>query len=256
MKRTLNFKVVWKRFLSASLAALMLASSAIITPASVSASSGSGYEVEIIESESNGFTHPGVGVTKSVLENMRTQVLAKKEPWYSYYQAMTVSSAASKSVTSSHASSSDPAKPASYAFNSQGINSKFIQDGLKAYTQTLMYVVTGEEVYRKNAMDIIRIWSQMDPDQYAYFNDAHIHTGIPLNRMVTAAEILRSASYQDVSLAWTEEDTANFTNHLINPVIETFQHDNNHFMNQHLYRFSVQWQAIFLQTIEKDTMKL
>ncbi|MGG4552754.1 S-layer homology domain-containing protein [Paenibacillus humicus] len=235
MKRTIIFKMAWKRFLLTSLAALMLASCAIITPASVSASPGSGYQVEIIESESNGFIHPGVGVTKSVLENMRTQVLAKKEPWYSYYQAMTVSSAASKTVASGHASSSDPAKPASYAFNSQGINSRFIQDGLKAYTQTLMYVVTGEEVYRKNALDIIRIWSQMDPDQYAYFNDAHIHTGIPLNRMVTAAEILRSTSYQDGSLAWTEEDTANFTNNLINPVIETFQHDNNHFMNQHLY---------------------
>ncbi|MFD3258326.1 S-layer homology domain-containing protein [Paenibacillus lentus] len=235
MKRTINFNMIWKRFLSVSLASLMLASCITIQPVSVSASPGSDYQVEIFESESNGFIHPGIGATKSILENMRTQVLAKKEPWYSYYQAMTVSSAASKTVTSSNASSSDPTKPASYAFNSQGFNSRFIQDGLKAYTQTLMYVVTGEEVYRKNAMDIIRIWSQMDPDQYEYFNDAHIHTGIPLNRMVTAAEILRYTSFQDKSLAWTEEDTANFTNNLINPVIETFQHDNNHFMNQHLY---------------------
>ena len=39
---------------------------------------GSGYTVEINETVTNGFTHPGVGVTKSVLENMRTQVLAKK----------------------------------------------------------------------------------------------------------------------------------------------------------------------------------
>ncbi|WHX47822.1 hypothetical protein QNH46_16955 [Paenibacillus woosongensis] len=102
MKRTLIFKAIWKRFLLTSLAALVLASCAIITPASVSASPDSDYQVEIIESESSGFTHPGVGVTKSILENMRTQVLAKKEPWYSYYQAMTVSSAASKTVASSH----------------------------------------------------------------------------------------------------------------------------------------------------------
>lgn len=126
-------------------------------------------------------------------------------------------------------------KPASDAFNSQGFNSRFIADGLKAYTQALLYVISGDEVYRANAMHIIRIWSQMDPEKYVYFNDAHIHTGIPLNRMVTAAEILRYTSAQTEELKWTEKDVADFTNNLINPVIETFQHTNDRFMNQHLY---------------------
>ncbi|HTG70110.1 MAG TPA: discoidin domain-containing protein [Candidatus Udaeobacter sp.] len=194
-----------------------------------------GFTVEINEKVSNGFTHPGVGVTKAILENMRTQVLAQKEPWYSYYKAMTVSSSASKTVTSSNESSTDPTKPAVYAFDSQGFNSRFIADGLKAYTQALMYYITGDETYRANAMHIIRIWSQMDPAKYKYFTDSHIHTGIPLNRMVTAAEILRYSSYQTEELKWTDKDTADFTNNLINPVIETFQHENNHFMNQHNY---------------------
>ena len=193
------------------------------------------YQVEILETNGNGFIHPGVGLTKAILENARAQIQAKQEPWYSYYQAMLVSNAASKTVVSSNADPNDPAKPASRSFNSQGINSRFISDGLKAYTQALMYYFTGDEVYRRNAMNIIRIWSQMDPGQYVYFTDAHIHTGIPLNRMVTAAEILRYTSYRDPDFAWTEADTRNFTDNLINPVIETFLHDNNHFMNQHLY---------------------
>ena len=130
---------------------------------------GSGYTVEINETVTNGFTHPGVGVTKAILENMRTQVLAQKEPWYSYYKAMTVSSSASKTVTSSNQSSTDPTKPAVYAFNSQGFNPRFIADGLKAYTQALMYYITGDEVYRANAMHIIRIWAQMDPAQIHIF---------------------------------------------------------------------------------------
>lgn len=194
-----------------------------------------GEQVEITETVTNGFIHPGVGLTKTILETMRSEVKAQKEPWYSYYQAMTVSDAASKTVTSSNQSSADPNKPASDAFNSQGFNSRFIADGLKAYTQALMYYITGDETYRANAMHIIRIWSQMDPAKYVYFTDSHIHTGIPLNRMVTAAEILRYTSYRTPELAWTYEDTANFTNNLITPVIETFQHDNNHFMNQHNY---------------------
>ncbi|QYR19338.1 putative Ig domain-containing protein [Paenibacillus sp. sptzw28] len=185
--------------------------------------------------DASGFKHPGVGLTKDILENVRAQVRAQKEPWNTYFNQMLLSAAAAKNVTSSNQSGADPTKPASNAFNSQGFNSRFIADGLKAYTQALLYVITGDEVYRANAMRIIRIWEQMDPAKYVYFTDSHIHTGIPLNRMTTAAEILRYTSTENPSLAWTDKDTADFTNNLINPVIETFQHTNYRFMNQHLY---------------------
>jgi hypothetical protein len=75
----------------------------------------------------------------------------------------------------------------------------------------------------------------MDPAQYAYYTDAHIHSGIPLNRMVAAAEIMRYTSCQTPALAWTDADTAAFTNNLIMPVIEVLEHKNTYFMNQHLY---------------------
>lgn len=194
--------------------------------------------VVIDETVTNGFIHPGVGVTKAILENMREQVIAKKEPWNSYYTAMTKSPYASRSFASNNQTDpSDPTKPRSLDFSSQGYNSRFIADGLRAYTQALMYYITGEEVYRYNAMRLIRTWSRLDPAQYKYFNDAHIHTGIPLNRMVMAAEILRYSHSEglDPDLLWTDADTANFTTNLINPVIDTFQHHNGYFMNQHLY---------------------
>lgn len=185
-----------------------------------------------------GFTHPGIGLTKEVLDNMREQVIAKKEPWYSYYAAMTKSVHASTAFSSANQTdASDPTKPRSLDFNSQSYNSRFITDGLRAYTQALMYYITGDATYRYNAMRIIRTWSRLDPTQYQYFTDAHIHTGIPLNRMVTAAEILRYSTSEglDPALEWTEADTNNFTTNLITPVIETFQHYNGYFMNQHLY---------------------
>jgi hypothetical protein len=194
------------------------------------------YQPTITETiDASGFKHPGVGLTKDVLENMRAEVLAQKEPWNTYFNQMLLSGSASKTVSSSNQSSADPTKPNTYAFNSQGVESKFIADALKSYTQAILYYVTGDETYRANAMHIIRVWSQMDPAQYAYYTDAHIHTGIPLNRMVAAAEILRYSSCVTPSLQWTDDDTANFTNNLITPVIETFQHKNSYFMNQHLY---------------------
>lgn len=185
--------------------------------------------------DESGFKHPGVGLTKDILENMREQVREENDPWYTYYESMTLSSYAARDIRSSNESSSDTNKIDNDAFDSQSFNSRFISDGLKAYTQTLMYYITGDEVYRENAMHIIRIWSQMDPSKYKYFTDACIHTGIPLYRMVTAAEILRYSSCESEELKWTDKDTEDFTNNLITPVIETFQHDNNHFMNQHTY---------------------
>ena len=191
-------------------------------------------EFDITESAA-GFTHPGVAVTAEHLENVRDQIAADVDPWKTYFEAMSTSPAAATTVTSSNASGSDPTLPASTAFDSQGFNSRFIADGLKAYTQALMYVFTGEQVYRTNAMRIIRIWEQMDPAAYTVFTDSHIHTGVPLNRMVTAAEILRYGSCDVDETAWTEADTTAFSDNLITPVIETFQSSQNHFMNQHNY---------------------
>lgn len=184
-----------------------------------------------------GFTHPGIGLTKEVLENARAQVMAKQEPWYTYYAATSQSGYASSAFSANifaSANGDGTDNPKKRNVNSKG---EFVADGLRAYTQALMYYFTGEEVYRANAMRIIRLWSQMDPNQYAYFTDSHIHMGIPLNRIVTAAEILRysGADGDDPQWAWTEADTVQFTENLIKPMIATYCYFNNKFMNQHLY---------------------
>ena len=182
-----------------------------------------------------GFTHPGVGLTAENLETAREQVASGTEPWASYFEDMKKSPAAAIDAASANESKTQPGTPDSTAFASQGFNSRFIGDALKAYTQSILYAVTGEQEYRTNAMEIIRIWEQMDPEAYAVFPDSHIHTGVPLHRMTTAAEILRYGSCATDETPWTEADTEAFTTNLIVPVTETFLHDQNHFMNQHTY---------------------
>nr|MCR5753256.1 Ig domain-containing protein [Acetatifactor sp.] len=194
---------------------------------------------EVIDDES-GFTHPGVGLTKELLENVRQQVRIGNEPWTTYFKDMIQSSAAALDVTSSNAQS-DGVTASSVAFNSQGFNSRFRADGLKAYTQAVLYYITGNVAYRANAMKIIRVWEQMDPDQYAYFTDACIHTGIPLHRMCMAAEILRYTSfevtdgYTTQQLEWTAQDTEYFINNLVDPTVRTFNSSTDRFMNQQTY---------------------
>jgi hypothetical protein len=194
------------------------------------------YQPAINETiDANGFKRPGMGFTKEILENVRTQVRAKKEPWNTYFNNMLGSVSAGRGAGVKNVSATDPTKPRFYGLDSQGLQSLYVQDALTAYTQAILYHITGDEIYRSSAMRIIRLYAQMDPTRYRYYNDSHIHTGIPLSRMVGAAEILRATSTQTPALQWTEDDTVNFTNNHVIPVMQTFNISNGRFMNQHLY---------------------
>jgi hypothetical protein len=185
--------------------------------------------------EESGFTHPGVGLTKEMLDTVQIMVNEGFDPWISYYDDMLASSSASKDITINMNS------PETTAYNSQGTNSKFIKDALTAYTQAILYYVNGDNIYRKNCMEIIRQYEKLNPDSYAYFTDACIHTGIPMNRFCMALEIMRcstytlSEGYTEEELKWTDEDTELIIRNFVRPSVETFMSSSDEFMNQHLY---------------------
>ncbi|MGW0708349.1 Ig domain-containing protein [Streptomyces sp. NPDC002643] len=186
----------------------------------------------------DGFTHPGIAVSASNLRLARRQVREGVEPWASYYAAMHGTSFASRTLGVANGVSGTDT-PKSDAFNSQGIQSRFIQDAFGAYTQAIEYVITGDPVYRANGMHIIRTWSHMDPAKFAPYPDDHIHAGVPLMRMLAAAEIFRYSSVNpgsdDYDTSWNDADTKNLTENLITPAIKTLLYGNTFFMNQQLY---------------------
>lgn len=188
---------------------------------------------EVVHPDS-GFTHPGVGVTKELLDNVQTQVRNGTEPWKSYFETMLLDR------TDLTGRDVGPTwNRVDYTQQSQ--NGAFKKDASTAYAQAVMYYITGDNAYRRNAMRIIRAYENVDPEQMAYFNDACIHTGIPTNRMCIAAEILRYSSYQvtdgytDAELKWTDADTEKFISNFLSPEVEVFQYSPDRFMNQHLY---------------------
>lgn len=187
---------------------------------------------------SDGFVHPGIAVSASSLRLARRQVLDGVEPWASYYASMHGTTYASRTLTPVNGGS-EVDTPKSDAFNSQGIESRFIQDAFGAYTQAIEYFITGDPVYRANGMHIIRTWSHMDPEKVASYPDDHIHAGVPLMRMLAAAEIFRYSSVNPGSdgydTSWTDADTTNLTKNLVTPVIKTLLYGNTFFMNQQLY---------------------
>lgn len=193
-------------------------------------------ELAIHETTSDaGFTHPGISLTADTIDNLRSQVDARAEPWYTYATQTAQSDSAAPEVSPRNRREDDPTLPRLTGLASQGDNSLFISDGLLAYTQAVMFLLTGLPEHRANALEVISLWSQCDPAAFEYFDDGHIHTGVPMQRMTTAAEILRYTSAKDGSYEWTDDLTETFSTNLVRPVVETFMDDNNHFMNQHTY---------------------
>ena len=232
-----------RRSWAATLVAALTLTGALVAPAAatgpVPATTPAPPEVTIHESVGpGGFTHPGIGVSADSLRTARDMVQADVEPWAGYYEAMGATAFAARDLRASNAGAEED-RPQNAAFDSRGVQSQLIKDAFGAYTQAVLYVITSDPVYRENALRIVRTWSHMDPDRYAYYPDAHIHSGVPLYRMVAAAEILRATSvepgYEGYDLEWSEADTQNLTENLVVPMTETFLHTNWRYMNQHSY---------------------
>lgn len=195
---------------------------------------------EITESVSpEGFLHPGGALTADQLQTAQQQVSAGVEPWTSYYQAMSQTEYAATDYVADNQGPTDD-EPVSDAYDQVAMRSRAHADSLGALTQALMYLMTGEETYRANALHALRTWSSLDPEKYEYFSDAHIHTGVPLYQFVTAAEILRATTpvHEDLDgydLRWTDRDQQRAEENLVRPTIETFLFSQNRLWNQHTY---------------------
>lgn len=182
-----------------------------------------------------GFVHPGIGVDSSSLENTRAQLLAGAAPWTDYFHGMVVTKYANPSYGSANQGAGDGV-PATNAFDNVGVSDKLFVDSSGAYTQAVMYYLTGNPVYRENAMKIIRIWSHMDPAKYKFFADAQIKTGPFVYRLIAAAELLRYTSPLPVpdgyDTSWTDTDTTDFSANFVVPAVQTFNYGNAWYMNQ------------------------
>ena len=179
-------------------------------------------KAQIHKTEINGFVHPGISLTKEMLEEVRAQVLAKRDPWYSGFVKLASSPRSSKNVASANRSKDDPTRPEMDAFQNAAVEGRLKTDSDTALRQTLMYWFTGEEIYRANAMRIVRLWSQMDPAKFKAYNEVYIHCSFAFKDMIMVAELLRGMDSPNPELAWKEEDTAAFSNHFVIPGVSNF----------------------------------
>jgi hypothetical protein len=195
-------------------------------------------KVQIHKTEVNGFVHPGIGLTKEMLEDARAQVLAKREPWYSGFLKFAANPRSAKTVSSRNQSKGDPTRPEVDAFDNASVEGRLKVDSDTALRQALMYWFTGDPTYRANAMRIVRLWSKMDPAKFKAYREVYIHCSFAFKDMILVAELLRAMDAPTPELAWTEQDTAAFSNNFVIPGVTEFFNGNGWFMNQNGFAYA------------------
>lgn len=213
---------------------------------------------EVIDDDS-GLTHPGIGVTKEELENVRVQIKNGVDPWSSYLEGMLKSSYASKNYYIRNQDSNNPEK-AKYTYkdySSSFMENTIQKDAMAAYIQSLLYYFTGDEDYRRNAITILRLWSQLDPSEATNVADGKIKMSYPMYYMVSAAELLKHTSCESEDLVWTEEDNYNFSNNFVKPPLKYYlasEDSINYWLNQYSYALVGRISAdIYLDDIDDYT---
>lgn len=157
------------------------------------------------------FTHPGVGVTKSQLDDIKAKIAAKQAPWYTAYTTMAGKRYASLSWTPQPvdiikcASAGEaPYIEAHLAehpeWAQQGCSAQ-TDDAIAAQTDALMYYFSGNAAYAQKSIQIMNAWSQKltaiwfdqprDDQNRQIFNQGILQSAWTAQTITKAAEIIR-----------------------------------------------------------------
>ncbi|MGN1097880.1 MAG: RICIN domain-containing protein, partial [Clostridia bacterium] len=192
-----------------------------------------------------GIVHPGISINAEDIERIQRHVRNGDEPWATAFNQF-----ASLANTR--------ANPRIYAWDAGGDTTKLVaetrlknlrNDATTAANQALMYVITGDEVYRTNAINIVRKWSELR-DVYAELGSDRIDHGVIAYKLSFAAELLKYTSCKSPDLMWTANDNLMFTG-----MLETINSKHNrfwHWMNQHgICNTGTMASAIFRNDLEQ-----
>lgn len=147
------------------------------------------------------FTHPGVMLSQGMLDQMKAHLQANNPQWDRAYQQVTASKfAAVDYQPSPHASVDAGGKQAEDLRN----------DAIAAYTQALLWTITGKDVYADNAINIMNRWSETLSSDFTGSNRFNLAAWVG-DLWPRAAEIIRY-TYKDNqgNARWAQADIDKF----------------------------------------------
>ncbi|HEY9125804.1 MAG TPA: alginate lyase family protein, partial [Acidobacteriaceae bacterium] len=159
-------------------------------------------QVQIHETLTNGFRHPGIGLTKAMLENVRAQIIAQREPWKSGSAQLQASGHSSLNYTMQG--------PFETVTRNPDLNRwTWESDMDSVYDLALMWYFTGNSAYAQKSHDILLAWATTQTSMGG--QESGLDLGDFAYRYAGGAEILRSTWS-----GWTNADTTAVKNYFEN----------------------------------------
>lgn len=175
------------------------------------------------------FQHPGVAVNAEWLANMKAHIDAGDEMWVEEFNLLKSLGEASKTPRIFWSDKGSEFGDG-YIDLDNGERHQTVFDATIAYVQSLMWYITGEEVYRENALKIFDNYSKTN-SMLIYIQDDRIRVSLAVVKFVVAAEILRYSEFNgSEDLRWTDKHTEGFTKYL--NLMRTRYDRYWHYMNQ------------------------
>lgn len=162
-----------------------------------------------------GFVHPGIGLTKELLDNMVTHVRAGDEPWATAFLRF----------SNLNKSTKTNAPTITGNLNTETLHHSLRSATDVAFHQTIMYLVTGDPIYAQNARTTLRSFGEIT----GFAVGAKIQDSISVYKMCMTADILANTS----GTGWRQEDSDIITDFITRSYVFKEYNRYNAFMNQY-----------------------
>jgi hypothetical protein len=178
----------------------------------------------------SGFIHPGIGLTKDILDNIRDHVRAGHEPWLSGYQKLVRENGNNDNAWFNTGDGKWTMIP--WGTDGDYYSRRYRWDSQTAMLRAIRWYITGEERFRSEALRAIRATFKL-----TVFNehwDEQITWSTITFKYCVTAEILRYSQGLTPETKWTDHDTAEFER-VFKKSVRGWYDRGWHLLNQHQY---------------------
>jgi hypothetical protein len=162
-----------------------------------------------MRSATSGLLHPGITITKAQIETMQRHVRNGDQPWASAFEEFSKNERSSINPRLSYQPQWTEIPHGGRGQAGNFITFHMAMDADVAFHQIIMWLNTGNEIYRHNAIHIVRDYFSIRKIDYHW--DSQIRWGVASYKMCFVAELLRCSQGQTGETRWSEDDQQHFT---------------------------------------------